>query len=105
MFEHRGPSDSLLRPASSREVLAAMLGALRDAHWSAAVGCQPEPGLMLPISIATALGDRTIVANVIGVDCSSEPDGCAQIAQDVCQATANMRFRMERSVNLSGNGA
>lgn len=66
IFEHKGPSDSLLQPASNREVLAALLATLRDSHWCAAVGCQPEPGLMVPISIATALRDRTVTAQVTG---------------------------------------
>jgi hypothetical protein len=71
IFEHQGPSKGLLRPATKRDILAALLATLRDAHWCAAVGCQPEPGLMLPISIATALGDQPIIAQLTGEECLS----------------------------------
>ena len=58
LFELGGSSDEaaagLLQPASGREILAALLGVLRDAHWCQALGCKPEPGLMVPLSLATA---------------------------------------------------
>lgn len=46
-----GPS---LTPVSKRELLAALLAALRDSHWCKAVDCQSEPGLMIPISLDIA---------------------------------------------------
>ena len=47
-----GEEDStpILQPATKRELLSAMLTALRDSHWCRAVGCQAEPALMKPIS-------------------------------------------------------
>ncbi|BDA45434.1 probable UPF0162 protein XF_1494 at C-terminar half [Coccomyxa sp. Obi] len=69
LFEHAGPSDELLtNPASKREVLAALLATLRDTHWAAAVGCQPEPGLMVPVSLSTALGSNNTIAQVTGMN-------------------------------------
>ena len=67
-FAHEGPTAELLQPASKKEILAALLGGLRDTHWARAVECQPEPGLMLPISCATALGadGRPMVSRVSG---------------------------------------
>ncbi|KAG2501503.1 hypothetical protein HYH03_000011 [Edaphochlamys debaryana] len=50
-----------LRPASRRELLAALLGELRDAHWAAAAGCSPSPGSMTPLSADTALGNKVTV--------------------------------------------
>lgn len=44
-----------LPAATPRELLAALLGGLRDVHWAKAVGCQPEPGLLTPISVETAM--------------------------------------------------
>lgn len=71
VFQHEGPTEALLQPASKREILAALLGTLRDTHWARAVGSLPEPGLMLPISMGTALGaGRTVVAQVTGA-CAS----------------------------------
>ncbi len=67
MFEHEGPSEELLtNPATKREILAALLAALRDTHWAAAVGCQPEPGLMVPVSLSTALGSTGTIAQITG---------------------------------------
>ena len=43
-----------LQPASKREILSALLASLRDAHWAQALGCSPEPGFMIPISLGTA---------------------------------------------------
>ena len=55
LFDLGTPSDApRLQPATKRELLAAMLAALRDAHWCKAVGCHPEPGLMTPISLEAA---------------------------------------------------
>ena len=53
LFELEVQSKAGLRAASRREVLAAMLAAVRDAHWCRAVGCHPEPGLMTPIDLQT----------------------------------------------------
>jgi len=47
-------SGSALTPVSKRELLAALLAALRDSHWCKAVDCQSEPGLMIPISLDVA---------------------------------------------------
>ena len=47
-------SGSALTPVSNRELLAALLAALRDSHWCKAVDCQSEPGLMVPISLEVA---------------------------------------------------
>lgn len=67
LFEHDGPSDELLtNPASKKEILGALLATLRDTHWAAAVGCQPEPGLMVPVSLSTALGSTAVIAQVTG---------------------------------------
>lgn len=49
-------SPEQLVPAPKRELLAAVLGDLRDSHWSRAVGCSPSPGLMTPINLDLALG-------------------------------------------------
>ena len=43
-----------LQPASKRQILSALLASLRDAHWAQALGCSPEPGFMIPISLGTA---------------------------------------------------
>lgn len=49
-----GEGAKLMQPATGAEILAALLGVLRDAHWCLAMRCPPEPGLMTPISLATA---------------------------------------------------
>ncbi|KAK9785004.1 hypothetical protein WJX73_007963 [Symbiochloris irregularis] len=49
-----GLSQEALQPSTSQEILAALLGVLRDAHWCQAVGCAPEPAFMIPISLETA---------------------------------------------------
>lgn len=56
LFELGADSEAghLFHPATAHEILAALLGVLRDAHWCQAVGCRPEPALMTPISLATA---------------------------------------------------
>ena len=41
--------------ATKRELLGVLLKTLCEAHWAAAVGCKPEPALMLPLSVDTAL--------------------------------------------------
>ena len=71
VFQHEGPTAALLQPASKKEILAALLGGLRDTHWARAVACKPEPGFMLPISCATALGagGRPMVSGVSGARC------------------------------------
>ena len=43
-----------LQPASKRQIIAALLAALRDAHWVTAVKCFAAPGLMQRISLDTA---------------------------------------------------
>lgn len=40
---------------SKQQLLGSLLKTLCDAHWAAAVGCKPEPALMLPLSVDTAL--------------------------------------------------
>ena len=40
-----------LQACSDEQLLAALLAALRDSHWCAAVGCQPEPVWAVPISL------------------------------------------------------
>eukprot|EP00198_Chlamydomonas_reinhardtii_P000982 XP_001690317.1 predicted protein [Chlamydomonas reinhardtii] len=54
-------SSLLERPASRRQLLAALLGELRDAHWAAAAGCPPNPGSMTPLSAASALENKVQV--------------------------------------------
>ncbi len=46
-----------LAPPPAPVALAALLGPLRDAHWAAALGCPPEPALMVPICASVALGE------------------------------------------------
>ncbi|GIL57243.1 hypothetical protein Vafri_12501 [Volvox africanus] len=53
-----GVDEAALRPASRRELLAALLGELRDTHWVGAVGCSPLPGSMTPLTVETALGNK-----------------------------------------------
>ena len=64
VFELQGPSSGLLQPASKRELLAALLAVLRDASWARAVGCPAEPGVMIPISCATALQRTSTISEV-----------------------------------------
>ncbi|GAB4815795.1 hypothetical protein N2152v2_002841 [Parachlorella kessleri] len=45
-----------IRPATSRELLGALLKSLQDSHWCRSMGCPPEPALMTPISLDLALG-------------------------------------------------
>ena len=40
LFELGSDVSQLLQPASAREILAALLSSLRDAHWAAALGKQ-----------------------------------------------------------------
>ena len=48
----------LFRPCSHRQLLAALLGDLRDCHWARAVGSgSARPGAMTPLSLSTALGN------------------------------------------------
>ena len=47
-------SSDLMQPSTPQEILAALLGVLRDTHWCHAVKCKPEPAFMTPISLATA---------------------------------------------------
>ena len=54
MFDLDIAQASGLKPASKRQIIAALLTSLRDAHWAEALGCFPEPGLMLSISLAMA---------------------------------------------------
>ena len=49
---------SPLQPATKRELLSALLSGLRDVHWCKAVGCMPEPGLMTPLSVESALSGK-----------------------------------------------
>jgi hypothetical protein len=58
MCELDGISSDFKTPASDHEILAALLGALQDAHWARAVDCRPEPGLMVPIDPRTASSGR-----------------------------------------------
>lgn len=51
-------SQTGLQAASRREVLAAMLAAVRDSHWCRAVGCHPEPALMTPIDVQVAASGK-----------------------------------------------
>ncbi|PSC70018.1 hypothetical protein C2E20_6550 [Micractinium conductrix] len=46
-----------LQPCSFATMLAGILTVLRDSHWCAAVGCPPEPLLMVPVSVEVALGE------------------------------------------------
>ena len=48
----------LLRPAPRRQLLAALLGELRDAHWAAAAGCAASPAAMTPLTPSTALENK-----------------------------------------------
>ncbi len=51
-------SPEQLQPASRRELLAALLGELRDAHWAAAAGCSASPAAMVPLVVDTALANK-----------------------------------------------
>lgn len=53
-----GVSPEQLQPASRRELLAALLGELRDAHWAAAAGCSASPAAMVPLAVDTALANK-----------------------------------------------
>lgn len=64
LFEVEGPSSSVLQPASKGELLAALLGVLRDTSWARAVGCLAEPAFMLPITCATALKRNILTSQV-----------------------------------------
>ncbi|KAI8466136.1 MAG: hypothetical protein J3K34DRAFT_524807 [Monoraphidium minutum] len=52
------PPESLLAPSSRRQLLAALLADLIDAHWAAACGCAAAPVVRLPLAPATALQGR-----------------------------------------------
>ena len=54
VFELDAALTTGLQPASNREILAAMLAALRDSHWCKALECSPQPGLMTPINLEVA---------------------------------------------------
>eukprot|EP00195_Chlamydomonas_chlamydogama_P017461 CAMPEP_0202915854 /NCGR_PEP_ID=MMETSP1392-20130828/66889_1 /ASSEMBLY_ACC=CAM_ASM_000868 /TAXON_ID=225041 /ORGANISM="Chlamydomonas chlamydogama, Strain SAG 11-48b" /LENGTH=357 /DNA_ID=CAMNT_0049608047 /DNA_START=29 /DNA_END=1098 /DNA_ORIENTATION=- len=56
-------AEELWRPASNRQLLAALLGDLRDSHWARAVGCSPTPASMVPLSLDTALANKASVVN------------------------------------------
>ena len=47
--------EALWQPASRRQLLAALLGDLRDSHWARALGCSPNPRSIVPLSLETAL--------------------------------------------------
>lgn len=47
-------SKTSLQAASKREILAAMLAAVRDSYWCKAAACHPEPALMMPITVQVA---------------------------------------------------
>lgn len=49
------PENEAFQPATRRQMAAALLAGLRDAHWAAATGSRPEPALLLPLTPATAL--------------------------------------------------
>lgn len=44
-----------LQPTSNRHLLAALLKGLQNVYWAAATRCSPEPALMLPLNLRTAL--------------------------------------------------
>eukprot|EP00955_Chlamydomonas_euryale_P085280 364077-Chlamydomonas_euryale.AAC.2 len=48
-------AEQLWAPARNRQLLAALLGDLRDAHWARAAGCSPAPATMTPLALGTAL--------------------------------------------------
>ncbi|KAF8058126.1 hypothetical protein HT031_005786 [Scenedesmus sp. PABB004] len=48
----------LLAGSTRRELLAALLAELQRAHWCAAVGCSATPLLAVPLTAATAVGQR-----------------------------------------------
>ncbi|KAL4419822.1 hypothetical protein ABPG75_006920 [Micractinium tetrahymenae] len=54
LFEVEGGQ---LQPCDSEAMLAGILRVLLDSHWCAAVGCPPEPILMVPITVEVALGE------------------------------------------------
>ncbi|GLI67606.1 hypothetical protein VaNZ11_011851 [Volvox africanus] len=56
-----GVDEAALQPASRRELLAALLGELRDTHWVGAVGCSPLPGSMTPLTVETALANKAVI--------------------------------------------
>lgn len=49
------PPEQLSQPATKRELMACLLGDLRDAYWAKAAGCSPAPATMVPLSLQTAL--------------------------------------------------
>ncbi len=48
----------LLSPAPRRQLLAALLGELRDAHWAAAAGCDASPATMTQLTPRTAIDNK-----------------------------------------------
>eukprot|EP00798_Chlamydomonas_sp_ICE-L_P006891 gene6891-30867_t len=52
------PLSEDIQAASKRELVAALLGVLRDAHWAHAVGCSASPMSLMPLTIDTALKNR-----------------------------------------------
>lgn len=58
LFDVDLSSQTGVQAASTREVLAAMLAAVRDSHWCRAVGCLPEPALMTPIDVQVAASGK-----------------------------------------------
>lgn len=50
-----------LVPAARRELLAALLGELRDCHFARGAGCSPSPLSMTPLSVDTALTNKVCV--------------------------------------------
>lgn len=55
LFELGDNSPSAFQPATPRQLVAALLAGLRDAHWAAASGSRPEPALLRPLTPSTAL--------------------------------------------------
>ncbi|KAL4435426.1 hypothetical protein ABPG77_006188 [Micractinium sp. CCAP 211/92] len=54
LFEVEG---GRLQPCGNEAMLGGILRVLLDSHWCAAVGCPPEPILMVPITVEVALGE------------------------------------------------
>lgn len=48
-------SETQLQPCTKRQLLASLLHDVLDAHWTRAIGCLPQPALMVQLSLETAL--------------------------------------------------
>eukprot|EP00192_Tetraselmis_astigmatica_P006137 CAMPEP_0117677960 /NCGR_PEP_ID=MMETSP0804-20121206/17022_1 /TAXON_ID=1074897 /ORGANISM="Tetraselmis astigmatica, Strain CCMP880" /LENGTH=439 /DNA_ID=CAMNT_0005487275 /DNA_START=437 /DNA_END=1756 /DNA_ORIENTATION=+ len=47
------PYKKAIRPATNRQILAALLSHMRKSYWASAVGCSPEPAFIQPLDSKT----------------------------------------------------